>query len=183
MQKGNIAYIYFLCEINQQSMQSTVSALTSDLNDNIDTLYFIINTNGGSVAYGIALYNFLKSLPHRIIMHNMSEVDSIGNVVFMAGDERYATENATFLIHPVNTNVKNELHYSDLKEKMSSVNNDTKRIKKIILDNTDMDPDDLASLLNSGKVKTSEYALNKKIIHEIRDLIPYDQKSQSITIK
>ena len=66
-----------------------------------EILYFLFASPGGSTDAGITLYNFLRALPQKIVMHNMSSVDSIGTVVFLAGDERFASPHSTFLFHSV----------------------------------------------------------------------------------
>ena len=59
------------------------------------TLYFLFASQGGSVDAGIALYNYLKSLPVKIVMHNTGSIDSIANVICVGGQERYAAPHST----------------------------------------------------------------------------------------
>lgn len=85
-------------------IMNTCSNIINQLKPKI--LYFLISCNGGDVDPGIALYNFLKSLPLKVIMHNIGSIDSIANVVFLAGKERYASKHTSFLFHGVNMNTK-----------------------------------------------------------------------------
>ena len=41
------------------------------------TILFFVFLQGGSVNAGITLYNFLRSLPVELVMHNTGSVDSI----------------------------------------------------------------------------------------------------------
>ena len=45
---------------------------------------------------GMNLYNFLRGLPIRLTTHNVGNVDSIGNAVFLAGEHRYACPHSPF---------------------------------------------------------------------------------------
>jgi ATP-dependent protease ClpP protease subunit len=55
----------------------------------------------GRVMNGINIYNVLRGLPAKVVFHNVGNVDSIGNVLFLAGDERYACPHSTFMFHGV----------------------------------------------------------------------------------
>ena len=50
---------------------------------------------------GLNLYNVLRALPTKLITHNVGNVDSIGNAIFLAGVERYACPHSTFMFHGV----------------------------------------------------------------------------------
>lgn len=60
-----------------------------------------VNTYGGSVYDGIALYDFLRSLPVQVRTYAMGKVMSMGIILFLSGDERYSQENSTFMVHEV----------------------------------------------------------------------------------
>lgn len=47
------------------------------------------------------LYAFLRGVPFDLIVHNVGNVDSIGNAIFLAGQTRYACPQATFMFHGV----------------------------------------------------------------------------------
>jgi ATP-dependent protease ClpP protease subunit len=57
---------------------------------------------------GLNIYNVLIGLPFELITHNVGNVDSIGNAIFLAGSKRYAchTPHSCFtewvLTYPVN---------------------------------------------------------------------------------
>jgi len=57
------------------------------------------------VRDGVTLYNFIRSLPVKTIMHNIGIIDSIANVVFLAANERYANPSSSFLFHGVGFDV------------------------------------------------------------------------------
>lgn len=64
-------------------------------------VYLLLSTPGGSVMHGMNLYNVLRGMPFELITHNVGNVDSIGNAVFLAGAKRYAAPHSTFMFHGV----------------------------------------------------------------------------------
>jgi ATP-dependent protease ClpP protease subunit len=166
-----IAYVGFFATIEAQSMENLVDVLTNKLPENTHTIYMLLCLNGGSVQHGFAIYNLLRGLPYKIIMHNIGSVDSIGNVVFMAAKERYATENGTFLIHRVSTRFKDSLATASLiQEKLNCVEADEVRIRDIMTRHSKITAEEHNRLFEYGEAKDSTYALAKGMIHEIREV-------------
>ena len=64
-------------------------------------VYLLLSSEVGSVMHGINLYNVLRALPVKLVTHNVGNVDSIGNAIFLAGEERYACQHSTFMFHGV----------------------------------------------------------------------------------
>lgn len=58
-----------------------------------------IDTVGGSLEVGFNIYDYLKSLGKPIKMVGLSQVMSIGTVIFLAGNERVINHNTDFMIH------------------------------------------------------------------------------------
>ena len=51
--------------------------------------------------HGITLYNFLRGVSFQLNNHNIGNVDSIGDAIFLGGAERYACAHSTFMFHGV----------------------------------------------------------------------------------
>lgn len=58
-----------------------------------------LNSPGGSVTEGFAIYNALKATGSRIIIHVDALAASIASLIAMAGDEIVMAENASIMIH------------------------------------------------------------------------------------
>jgi ATP-dependent Clp protease protease subunit len=65
----------------------------------VDVINLHINSPGGSVFDGVAIYNSLKSHPARIEVDVDSVAASIASVIAMAGDEIRMAQNAMMMIH------------------------------------------------------------------------------------
>ena len=67
--------------------------------EDIEEIHVHINSFGGSVAEGIAIYNILKNHKAKVITYCDSFACSIASVIFMAGDERIMNEASLLMIH------------------------------------------------------------------------------------
>lgn len=95
----------------------------------VDTVNLHINSPGGNVFDGIAIYNALKSHPARVVVDVDGVAASIASVIAMAGNEIRIADNAMMMIHdPYTVSVGNaaELRKSaDLLEQVGGVIVDT----------------------------------------------------------
>jgi len=65
----------------------------------VDTINVYINSYGGEVAEGLAIYNSLKRHKAKIVTVCDGFACSIASVIFMAGDERVMNESSLLMIH------------------------------------------------------------------------------------
>lgn len=64
-----------------------------------DEIHVYINSTGGSVAEGLAIYNVLKSHHAKVYTYDSGFACSAASVVFMAGEERIMYSSSLFMIH------------------------------------------------------------------------------------
>src|SRR5436305_12205134 len=86
-----IVYVSFSAEISPHTTESLLAVMANCVNQKVSTVYLMISTPGGSVMNGMNLYNVLLGMPFDLITHNVGNVDSIGNAVFLAGKRRFAS--------------------------------------------------------------------------------------------
>ena len=123
------------------------------------------------MAAGITLYNFMRGLPYKLVAHNIGNVDSIGNAVFLAADERYACPHSTFMFHGVGfDNPARRYEWKDLDQMMDSLMADEKRIADIICERSAVSEDEAKEFFMLQQTKSAEFARERGVIHEIRDL-------------
>jgi len=142
-----------------------------------NTIYFLFSSGGGSVNAGIALYNFLRALPVEIVMHNVGSIDSIANVIFLAASRRYAATHSSFLFHGITWNFGNgaSLTFNQLTENLSVFKREEDKIASIVAGRTAMTEAEIRDLFRQGESKDLQFAVDKGVIHEIRDpAIPKD---------
>jgi ATP-dependent Clp protease, protease subunit len=165
------AYIGLFSSIDEEVMRKSIDLIANKLPEDTDTLYVLFSTNGGDVSAGFVLYNFLRALPLKIVMHNVGSVDSIGNVIFMAGQERYVTPNGTFLIHRVKSTTNNDnAEVSYIHEKLSTIVTEEKKIKSVFMERSRMPSDEFEARFAKGELQDADYAIKHGLADEIREL-------------
>jgi ATP-dependent Clp protease protease subunit len=71
-----------------------------------DTVYVSINSGGGYVFDGMAIYDALRLCKANIVTINTGMCASIASVIFMAGDTMISNPNAMFMVHQAWTTVQ-----------------------------------------------------------------------------
>lgn len=107
----NEAEICFYGDINSDSMgewskyfpddkcPSDIKEFFDQLSDDVEKIHVHINSGGGSVFGGIAIYNMLKNHKAEIVVHVDALAASIASVIAMAGDKIIIPKNAQLMIH------------------------------------------------------------------------------------
>ena len=96
--KGFRFFGYDLGQETDVSYQSVVEAL-NDLSEDVSDLYVHINSYGGEVAEGVAIYNALKSHSAKVTTVCEGFACSIASVIFMAGDDRIMRDSSLLMLH------------------------------------------------------------------------------------
>lgn len=106
-------------------------------------------------------------------MHNVGSIDSIANAIFLAGDERYATSTSVFLLHGITWNFQQPttLTYSQMQEIISRFDSAEQLSAQIIEKHTKLTAAEVRELFRQGQSKNPQFALEKELIHEIREVI------------
>lgn len=166
------AFISFSAEVVPQTMEVLVNAVTNFVNQGFQQIHLLLSTPGGSVMHGITIYNILKGLPIKLITHNVGNVDSIGTVIYLAGEERYACPQTTFMLHGValTTNAPTQFFEKNLKEKLASVQADQERIKAIYCDRAGINPEVAEQFFLGESTINATEAVNRGIANAIRNV-------------
>jgi ATP-dependent Clp protease, protease subunit len=80
-------------------VQRVFQACATAINGGVKTVHLLIQSTGGFVGDGIALYNYLRNLPLTLIAYNAGSVQSVAVILFLAAKQRKASETANFMIH------------------------------------------------------------------------------------
>lgn len=102
---GNEADIYIFGDITSwEWFESDVSSFTlskelQELGDEVAIINVHINSYGGEVAEGLAIYNMLKNHKAKVKTYCDGFACSIASVIFMAGDERIMENASLLMVH------------------------------------------------------------------------------------
>jgi len=112
--------------INNATVNRVLKEILDKKQDQEIAVY--INSHGGEVECGYAIYELLKLSGRKIITYAVNEVFSCAIVIFLAGDERYATNYTNFMVHEP---------YHEYEEDSSMNSKEYKKYLKEIIKTTD----------------------------------------------
>ena len=167
-----IVYVSFSAEIIPHTTESLIATMANLSNQRVKQVYLLLSTPGGSVMHGMNLYNVLRAFPFELVTHNVGNVDSIGNAVFLAGTRRYACPHSTFMFHGVGFDVPqhSRLEEKFLKERLDGIMSDQKRIGSVISERTKIRKEDIDKLFLEAQTKDAAFAASCGIVDEVRDV-------------
>jgi len=167
-----MTYINFHAPIDMKTSQVLMNTLAQIVAKGEDEVYILLSSGGGMVISGVTLYNYIRALPLKVITHNVGIVNSVANVVFLAGDERYAVPNSSFLFHGVGFDIKQPTRFEEkqIRERLISLQRDTELLANIIKERTNLQLEEVKKLFLEAQTKNPEEAKQIGIIHEVQEV-------------
>jgi ATP-dependent Clp protease, protease subunit len=165
-----IAYVSFSAGINQESTDALIATMAECSKQRATAVHLLISSGGGSIMHAINLFNLLRGLPFKLITHNVGNVDSAGNVIFLAADERYACQPSTFMFHGVGREFSGVLKTKDAREILASLQADESRISSIIEQRSKLSADQIRAFFEEAHTMDATEALASGLINDIRDV-------------
>ena len=164
-------YVTFTAEITPATVEPLSLVVTQAIKKNIGTLYLAFSTSGGQVQAGISLYSILRAAPFKLVTHNISSVDSIGGVIFLAGDERYAVPHSSFMFHGVAFEHTGLVRIDEqfARNRLDTILADQAKIKQVVTDRTSISDEDVENLFLTQRTVDSDWAKSHGLIHDIRN--------------
>ncbi|WP_249939667.1 ATP-dependent Clp protease proteolytic subunit [Escherichia coli] len=72
----------FTVPVNQSPVNALISNCLGAINQGATELNIYISSPGGDLVAGFTAYHFLKALPIPVKTHNLSNVESVANIIF-----------------------------------------------------------------------------------------------------
>lgn len=164
------AFVSFCAEIVPPTSEVLLSNVAALVNQGFREIHLLLSTPGGIVALGIAIYNVLRGLPINLTTHNVGNVDSIGAVIYLAGEHRYACPQATFMLHGVSFTSPGPSQFfeKNLKERLASIQADHERIKAIYNERAGINPETAEQFFLGESTISAADSVASGITHEVR---------------
>jgi len=179
------AYIKLFAGINGNSVNAFMNIIDQKVTAGIEHLVILISSPGGSVFHGLSAYNYLRGLPVTVETHNFGSVDSIGVVLYLAGEKRYSVPDARFLLHPVSFGFSSNqrLEEKQLEEKLKSLQIDINNIAAVISKATGQKEKKIIKKMHERLTLTPEEAMKFGLVHQIKqELFPKGFQVTSINM-
>jgi ATP-dependent protease ClpP protease subunit len=161
------------CDAINDSKVKAMMAFLADLifQKHPESIYLLFSSSGGQVEAGISLYNYLKALPLTLVTHNTGNIDSIANVIFLAGQTRFASVHSSFMFHGVNWNfvAASSLNRSQVSESLSGIEASEAKILGVLTERSKLNAEEVRTLFAKGETKDPAWAQTKGLISAVKD--------------
>lgn len=164
-----IVYISFVHPITWDTVNPLIKMSNDIVNNGVKQIYLLMGSPEGIVDAGFAVYNHLLGLPIIVTTHNIGSIDSVANVIFLAGAKRLACGNSTFLFHGVHWAfpAAAEVTRAQMTEIITSLRAGENKMRDAIVSRSGLTVDEVDAFFTEGAMKDAAFALSKKVIHEI----------------
>ena len=163
VQQENTADIYIYGDITSWPwLESDVSSydLAAEIDGlDVDEMHVYINSYGGEVAEGVAIYAALCRHRAKVVTHCDGFACSAASVVFMAGDERLISDLGMLMIHEAWTSERGNA--AALRKAADDVEKISKAAANAFRGRVNIDDDELAELLAAETWLPADDALAK----------------------
>lgn len=161
--------LVFSAAVNQNSTNALVAYLIDLHVAGATKATIAISSPGGNVVNGIAIYNTLLAVNYEITTFNIGNVDSIANILFLAGRNRISSRNATFMFHSVGFegNANERLEEKNLLEKLDIIKSDHNRISSIIADRSGLSTRACLNLFKKQATRNTQWAVKHGIANSV----------------
>ncbi len=168
----SVVYVQFISEITPQPTEVLLATISNLVNQRVPHIYLLFATPGGSVMHGMTIFNALVGLPCELTIHNIGNVDSIGNAIFLAGKHRYACKHSTFMFHGVGFDSPAGVRLEEkfLLERLDGIRADHNRIGQILEERTTLNATAIKELFREAQTKDANFALGCGLVNEIREV-------------
>jgi ATP-dependent protease ClpP protease subunit len=165
-------YIHFAADINATTVEQLLGVIFQQIGAGAAEIVLLFSTPGGHIDAGITLYNTLNGLPVPLTMHNVGNVDSIGNAIFMAGKRRLTTPHSSFLFHGVKWGFgqNQQLSRTELHEITENLAASERKIAGIISEKSSLKLEEINGFFAKAKSIDPQEALDRGIVHSVEDV-------------
>lgn len=116
------------------------------INNNPITIY--LSSAGGNIFDGLAIYDLLRASPSEIVVYASGKVCSMGIILLIAGDERFAGPNTRFMMHSASHSTEGKV--SDTKADVSEVEFQDNMTTKLLISRSKLTKRILNELLSGA---------------------------------
>lgn len=159
-------------DVNSDMIHRVFDAVSLMTDEHVTSAHVLIQSNGGYVSDGICLYNFLSRLPIRFIMYNAGAVASIAVTLYLAGQERYASQTARFMVHKSHATASPGARPDALKIIVDGLRADDLRTEQILRAHVSLDDEHWRVHAYSDLHLTAQEALAVGLVDGVADFAP-----------
>lgn len=100
------AYLLFAGKIDQLAVQRIFATTTAAIQNGPRPVHLLIQSQGGHIADGVCLYNYLRTFPSPISVYNVGSISSAAVTAYLGAPRRVAAPLSTFMVHRSTANLR-----------------------------------------------------------------------------
>jgi ATP-dependent Clp protease protease subunit len=170
--KDTDGYFTLSGDVNSDMVHRVFEAVASMTESGISTAHILLQSNGGYVSDGLCLYNFLSHAPIKFVMYNGGAVASIAVILFLAGQRRYASETARFMVHKSHATASPGARPDALNIIVEGLRADDARTESILRKHIELAPEQWAIHQYSDLHLTARDAKAARMVTDVADFAP-----------
>jgi len=159
-------------DVNSDMVHRVFDAVADMTEDGVETAHILLQSNGGYVSDGLCLYNYLRNLPIKIVMYNGGAVASIAVILYLSGEERYASETARFMVHKSHASAPSGARPDALRIIVEGLQADDARTESILREHLTLDDQHWAVHAYSDLHLTAREAHKVGLVQDVIDFKP-----------
>ena len=164
-----ISYYGYTGAIDSVGASRIAAALNEAVKNRCHEVQLCISSYGGFVSDGIYLYNHIRGLPLRVVVHNTGSVTSIAVAVFLAAHERYCSSLGMFMIHPTVMSSKEGMSAQRLQSSLDSALADDRRTENILRERAAIPEEILTARRFKDVYITPHEAVIYGLVHAVKE--------------
>jgi ATP-dependent Clp protease protease subunit len=116
------------------------------INHNPITIY--LSSAGGNIFDGLAIYDLIRASPSEIIIYASGKICSMGIILLVAGDHRFAGPNTRFMMHEASHSTEGKVR--DTKVDVAEVEYQDNMTSKLVVQRTKLTAKQLSAILEKN---------------------------------
>jgi len=165
-------FISFVRPVDLDTVSLLLDRCNQALAKGFTEINILMSSPGGTLIPGFGAYHQLLGFPIDIVTHNIGSIDSIANIIFLAGKRRFACAASSFLFHGTVWDFAGTRTVSkpQLNEIVGSLDVDEGKMKDIITQRCKLTRERLDQLMYKGETLNASAAKSAEVVHDIREI-------------
>ena len=157
--------IYLYQPIDESGI--TAEDIINELANESEDINLHINSGGGLVFDGMAIYNTLKNYKGKVTAYVEGLSASIASVIMLSADKVYMAQNSFIMIHNPKMGVFGE--ETDIEAKLEMMKKTKTQIMNIYKEKTGLDDERLSNMMDDETWLTADEASELGFVDEVTD--------------
>jgi ATP-dependent protease ClpP protease subunit len=164
-------FLAFCGNIDHVAVAQFMKTITKAINDKVEHVHLLFQSNGGSVADGICLYNFFNTLPIPLTIYNPGTIRSAGIMSYLGAKHRKTSQYSTFVLH--RCRIQNQSGSADqMRALAESLLVEEARIENLLRAHLDLTLEQWSDFGQYELVLTPESAVRARMADSIAEFSP-----------